>query len=345
MDKGGKVEASLISRMMSFIFGDDPIGDVKKTVEKQEAFTNIIKQVIDESKFTSQEIEKKLDDLKKAEGGIIPSFKNGSMPLPIPNPNRVNADIPPVYTKEQIKKGESLTEEQMKEVVKNLLGIPPRPISNPNRVPPTDHLETDKESYNTEYAFGKYSPKVEDKELGTRNISDLTLKELLEHQRKTVNNQIKAGITDENKRSSAMGAYQIISPTLKGLINTLGLDTNTKFTPELQDSLALYLLEDTGVDEYFDNPKKSNLDTFQNKVAHVWASLPNTDNKSSHDQSLAPTKDPFRKQLDNIQQEVEQGTITRLEGKYKILSIIRDAETELRYEEKINPPLPKARPK
>ena len=224
-------------------------------------------------------------------------------------------------------------------------GSMPRPIPNPNRIPPTDHLETDKESYNTEYAFGKYSPKVEDKELGTRNISDLTLKELLEHQRKTVNNQIKAGITDENKRSSAMGAYQIISPTLKGLINTLGLDTNTKFTPELQDNLALYLLEERGVDEYFDDPEKFNLTTFQNNVAKEWASLPTSDKKSAYNQSLALKSKPFRKQLYNIQQEVEQGTITRLEGKYKILSIVRDAETELRYEEKIKPPLPKARPK
>ena len=77
MDKGGKVEASLISRIVSSVFGDDPIGDVKKTVEKQEAFTNIIKQVIDESKFTSQEIEEELEEFEKAEGGIIPSFKDG----------------------------------------------------------------------------------------------------------------------------------------------------------------------------------------------------------------------------------------------------------------------------
>ena len=127
-----------------------------------------------------------------------------------------------------------------------------------------------------------------------------------------------------------MGAYQIISPTLKGLINTLGLDTNTKFTPELQDNLALYLLEERGVDEYFDDPEKFNLTTFQNNLAKEWASLPTSDKKSAYNQSLALKSKPFRKQLYNIQQEVEQGTITRLEGKYKILSIVRDAETELR---------------
>jgi hypothetical protein len=95
MDKGGEVEASLISRVVSLIFGDDPIGDVKKTVEEQEAFTNIIKQVIDESKFTPQEIEKELEEFEKAEGGTIPSFKDGGFleDWLIPKLKDVGADL------------------------------------------------------------------------------------------------------------------------------------------------------------------------------------------------------------------------------------------------------------
>jgi len=76
-NEGSEVGDSLINRIMSFILGDDSMGDVKKTVKEQEAFTNIIKQVIDESKFTPQEIEEELNLYEKAEGGTIPSFKNG----------------------------------------------------------------------------------------------------------------------------------------------------------------------------------------------------------------------------------------------------------------------------
>jgi hypothetical protein len=70
-------EDSLSSRIIKFIFGSDPIGDVKKTVKEQEALRNIVDQLLKETDFTPQEIEKELDDLEKAEGGTIPSFKEG----------------------------------------------------------------------------------------------------------------------------------------------------------------------------------------------------------------------------------------------------------------------------
>ena len=211
----------------------------------------------------------------------------------------------------------------------------------------TDHWETDKKAYDTEYAFGEHSPKLGD---GTSNISNLTLEKLLEHQRQTVNNinrkkrlsKVKTpdminGIPIPKPKplniipSSAMGAYQILSKTVEGLVKNLKLDTSKViFTPEIQDKLALSLLKGRGVDTYLSNPKKVNLTTVQNNLAKEWASLPTSDNKSAHNQSLSMKSDPFREQLYNIQQEVEQGNITLLHGKYKILAIIRKAETALR---------------
>lgn len=48
----------------------------------------------------------------------------------------------------------------------------------------------------------------------------------------------------EKTGSSAIGRYQIIRKTLAGLMKKLSLSPNLKFTPELQDRLALALLED-----------------------------------------------------------------------------------------------------
>jgi len=70
-------EDSLSSRIIKFIFGSDPIGDVKNTVKEQEALRSIVDQLLKETDFTPQEIKKELDDLEKAEGGTIPSFKEG----------------------------------------------------------------------------------------------------------------------------------------------------------------------------------------------------------------------------------------------------------------------------
>ena len=200
----------------------------------------------------------------------------------------------------------------------------PLPISKPIDIPLPISKPELPDPYNTEIDFGKYSPNQEIR------ITELTVGELLEHGRQTVNNQRKAGIQNPKKRSSAMGAYQFLTKTLKNLLKDYPklVNKNSMFTPDLQDKLALKLLEETGVDKYFDNP--SNLNKFQNKVAHVWASLPNTKNKSSHDQSLAKKSKLFQEELSNIQQEVERKTISALEGKYKILEIIKKAETKKR---------------
>jgi hypothetical protein len=75
--------------------------------------------------------------------------------------------------------------------------------------------------------------------LGGRSLTDLSIGEIMELQRED-------GRSWESWMSSgklhAVGRYQFIGSTLKAVVNQTGLDPNTKFTAQVQDSLALYLL-------------------------------------------------------------------------------------------------------
>jgi muramidase (phage lysozyme) len=72
--------------------------------------------------------------------------------------------------------------------------------------------------------------------------------------------------------SNAVGKYQIISTTLSGLIQRLGIDTNQKFDPSMQDNLAMRLIERRGAEEYVNN--KLTRDQFAANLAKEWAGLP-----------------------------------------------------------------------
>lgn len=72
--------------------------------------------------------------------------------------------------------------------------------------------------------------------------------------------------------SSAAGRYQIIRPTLQGLIDQLGLDRSELFNEGLQDRMAITLLERRGSIEFVD--KKISRDEFAASLAKEWAALP-----------------------------------------------------------------------
>ncbi len=88
-------------------------------------------------------------------------------------------------------------------------------------------------------------------------------------------------MVSKNGTSSAVGKYQFIQDTLKEAIKGLGLKGDEKFTPELQDKLALWLLQNrTSYSEWAaggGDPAK-----FQNELASQWASIPNTSGKSAY---------------------------------------------------------------
>ena len=72
--------------------------------------------------------------------------------------------------------------------------------------------------------------------------------------------------------SSAVGRYQIISTTLKGLVQQLNIDTNQPFNEAMQDRMAVALLERRGATEYVNNQIDER--QFAAELAKEWAALP-----------------------------------------------------------------------
>ena len=79
---------------------------------------------------------------------------------------------------------------------------------------------------------------------GVRKLTDLTVQEILDLQYDSgwmTNAQwIAAG------KLHAVGRYQFIGRTLRSLVERYNIGRNLKFTPELQDNLALLLLKESG---------------------------------------------------------------------------------------------------
>jgi muramidase (phage lysozyme) len=72
--------------------------------------------------------------------------------------------------------------------------------------------------------------------------------------------------------SSAVGKYQIIRPTLVSLVRELKLDNRTRFDENLQDKLAITLLERRGAHAFA--LKKLKREQFAANLAKEWAALP-----------------------------------------------------------------------
>jgi len=106
--------------------------------------------------------------------------------------------------------------------------------------------------YNQVYGRNKMAP-----------LDQMTINQVLSYQR----DRVRRG-----SPSSAVGRYQFIRPTLRGLVRELGLSGDELFTPELQDSLAVHLLKRRGLDKYLDG--QISLENFGNSLAREWASLP-----------------------------------------------------------------------
>jgi conjugal transfer mating pair stabilization protein TraG len=72
--------------------------------------------------------------------------------------------------------------------------------------------------------------------------------------------------------SSAVGKYQIIRPTLAGLVKKLDIDPETKFDEKLQDRMAVALLEKRGAKDFMRH--KLTREEFAANLAQEWAALP-----------------------------------------------------------------------
>lgn len=84
--------------------------------------------------------------------------------------------------------------------------------------------------------------------------------------------QWQADYVAQGSPSDAVGRYQIISPTLRGLVSQLDIDTSAAFNSELQDKLAITLLEQRGSEAYLNNDLTRA--EFAANLAKEWAALP-----------------------------------------------------------------------
>ena len=82
----------------------------------------------------------------------------------------------------------------------------------------------------------------------------------------------RAQVTMQHEASSAIGAYQFITPTLDSLKKTLGLTGRETFDVALQDDLAVALMIRRGLMDF--GRGKISAETFCNNLAKEWASLP-----------------------------------------------------------------------
>lgn len=97
----------------------------------------------------------------------------------------------------------------------------------------------------------------------------MSIDEVLDHQ-----NTMKGS----GSPSTAVGKYQFLQKTLKGLKEELGLDGGEKMTPELQDRLAVHLMRRRGLDRFL--RKEISKEVFANRLAQEWAGLPTTGGQS-----------------------------------------------------------------
>lgn len=97
-------------------------------------------------------------------------------------------------------------------------------------------------------------------------------------------------------KSSAVGRYQIVRTTLRGIRKQLHLSGNELFDAAMQDRMACFLLGRRGIDRYIAGAMDES--DIINELAKEWASVPTTAGKGHYDgQKAAVTVDQVRSVL------------------------------------------------
>jgi len=94
-------------------------------------------------------------------------------------------------------------------------------------------------------------------------FTNMTIAEVLNWQQRFV---------EEGNPSSAVGRYQIIRPTLVGLVSQLKLDTSERFDEALQNKLAIALMERRGSIDFIS--EELSAENFAHELSKEWAALP-----------------------------------------------------------------------
>jgi len=99
--------------------------------------------------------------------------------------------------------------------------------------------------------------------------------------------------------SSAVGKYQITRRTLKDLMRTMKLKGNEKFTPELQDKMAMQLLKRRGLDKFMSG--KISQKDFHNRISKEWASVArHGSDKGTYGQHVGTSSDALASLLGEV---------------------------------------------
>ena len=102
---------------------------------------------------------------------------------------------------------------------------------------------------------------------GAAHQSEAQLAELTVHEVRALQQRLV-----RRNGGSAVGRYQIIDDTLDGLIVRMGLSGNERFTPALQDRMAMHLAREAGLQSWLSGALSD--ERFAARLARVWAGLP-----------------------------------------------------------------------
>ena len=102
-------------------------------------------------------------------------------------------------------------------------------------------------------------------------LTRMRLNDVLDWQKQSV---------DAGSFSSASGAYQFIRATLSATIRELGVDPARKWSPALQDEMAIHLLEGRGLTRFLRS--EITTDDFMMQLSREWAAIPRPDTGRSY---------------------------------------------------------------
>ena len=146
-------------------------------------------------------------------------------------------------------------------------------------------------------------------------VTEMTMKELEAYQRKLIA-ATKGKVKGTNKGTSAVGKYQVIKTSLFGGNGTaanpqkdswadkLGLTEDTIYTPAIQEKIGFLALKEAGYNSYIKGERSQ--DSFQNKIANIWASVAKADGTDKYGQGIHTVKkdlEPMLKSLAPIKTE------------------------------------------
>ena len=97
----------------------------------------------------------------------------------------------------------------------------------------------------------------------TLRLTDMTIQEVMEWQ---------ANYVEQGSPSNAAGKYQIIGPTLAGLVRELHINVRKRFDAQMQDRMAIALINRRGAESFVKG--KLSKEQFAANLSMEWASLP-----------------------------------------------------------------------